>query len=102
MGAHCRVTAPHHLLVGGGGELRKDTVVWIPSIKRFLAAAASAFVWRRQHLSHALKIQKGQEVEELRSFVPDSAHTELRQTNVTYQRFKCKPLSHPSLLQVIY
>lgn len=58
------------MLVEGGGELRKDTVVWILSIKRFLAAAASALVWQRRHLSHALKIQKGQEVEELCSIVP--------------------------------
>lgn len=65
------------MLLKGGGELRKDTVVWILSVKRFLAAAASALVWQRRLLSHALKIQKGQDVEELCCAMKDSAHTEL-------------------------
>lgn len=68
MGACCRVMTPSACCTappaqGRGGELRKDTVVWIFSMKRFLAAAASALVWQRWHLSHALKIQKGQEME---------------------------------------
>jgi len=62
------------VLVEGGSELRKDTVDWILSIKWLLAAAASALVWQRRHLSHVLKIQNGQEVE-FCSIVADSAHT---------------------------
>lgn len=67
----------------GRGERRKDTELWILSVKRVLAAAASALVWQRRHFSHALKDPGGQEGFRRAALLTPIAHISVSNTGTS-------------------